>query len=165
MPFDYFKRLSRTHQQIYLKSDRISTIKLPQPESFHPLVEEIENALASEDRRLTQKTTQQLITSIIDSLKIRSLKVKVLEKRPSHNWGELQGLYQPVTEEQSDQITVWMRTAQRKQVVAFKTFLRTVLHELCHHLDYEFLGLKETFHTQGFFKRESSLFHQLVKKR
>lgn len=165
MPFDYFKRLSRTQQQIYLKSDRISTIKLPQPDSFHPMVEEIEDALASEDRRLTQKATQQLITSIIDSLKIRSLKVKVLERRPSHNWGELQGLYQPVTEEKSDQITVWMRTAQRKQVVAFKTFLRTVLHELCHHLDYELLGLKETFHTQGFFKRESSLFHQLVKKR
>ena len=28
-------------------------------------------------------------------------------------------------------------------------------------LDYEQFGLEETFHTEGFFKRESSLFNQL----
>jgi hypothetical protein len=29
-------------------------------------------------------------------------------------------------------------------------------------LDYEFLRLGESFHTEGFYKRESSLFHQMV---
>ena len=43
----------------------------------------------------------------------------------------------------------WMRTARRKQVVAFRTFLRTFLHEIGHHLDYELLRLAETFHTEG----------------
>jgi hypothetical protein len=55
-----------------------------------------------------------------------------------------------------------MRTASRKQVVAFRTFLRTLVHELCHHLDFTYLGLSETFHTEGFFKRESALMRQLV---
>ena len=55
-----------------------------------------------------------------------------------------------------------MRTAQRKQVVAFKTFLRTLLHEIGHHLDYELLELEDSLHTEGFYKRESSLFRQLV---
>jgi hypothetical protein len=55
-----------------------------------------------------------------------------------------------------------MRTAQHKRTVAFRTFLRTLLHELCHHLDYELLKLEDSFHTEGFFKRESSLFKQLV---
>jgi NAD(P)-dependent dehydrogenase (short-subunit alcohol dehydrogenase family) len=50
------------------------------------------------------------------------------------------------------------------QVVAFRTFLRTLLHELGHHLDYELFELEETFHTEGFYKRESSLFNQLVDK-
>ena len=58
-------------------------------------------------------------------------------------------------------ITVWMRTAKNKKIVAYRSFLRTVLHELCHHLDYELLGLKDSLHTEGFFKRESSLFKQL----
>jgi hypothetical protein len=57
-----------------------------------------------------------------------------------------------------------MRTAKKSDVVAFRTFLRTLLHELCHHLDYEFLELDDSFHTQGFFKRESSLFHQIIDK-
>ena len=59
-------------------------------------------------------------------------------------------------------ISVWMRTAQRKQVVAFRTFLRTLIHEVCHHLDYEMYALSETFHTEGFYKRESSLANALL---
>jgi hypothetical protein len=55
-----------------------------------------------------------------------------------------------------------MRTARQRRVVAFRTFLRTLLHELGHHLDYEHLRLADSFHTEGFYKRESSLFHQLV---
>jgi hypothetical protein len=55
-----------------------------------------------------------------------------------------------------------MRTARQRRVVAFRTFLRTLLHELCHHLDYQHLRLADSFHTEGFYKRESSLFHQLV---
>jgi hypothetical protein len=62
-------------------------------------------------------------------------------------------------------ITAWMRTAQRLQVVAFKTFLRTLIHELCHHLDYELFALEETFHTEGFYKRESSLVSALLAQR
>ena len=31
-----------------------------------------------------------------------------------------------------------------------------------HHLDYELLELDDSYHTQGFYKRESSLFGQLV---
>ncbi len=50
-----------------------------------------------------------------------------------------------------------MRTAQKKQVVAFRSFVRTVVHEFLHHLDYEHFKLAETFHTEGFYKRESSL--------
>ena len=61
-----------------------------------------------------------------------------------------------------DLVEVWMRTAKRGQVVAFKTLLRTLVHELCHHLDYELHGLDNTFHTEGFFRRESSIMRQLV---
>ena len=55
-----------------------------------------------------------------------------------------------------------MRTARQRRVVAFRTYLRTLLHELGHHLDYRYLQLADSFHTQGFYQRESSLFHQLV---
>jgi len=55
-----------------------------------------------------------------------------------------------------------MRTARQKRVVAFRTYLRTLLHEVGHHVDYAGLRLADSFHTEGFYKRESSLFYQLV---
>ena len=87
--------------------------------------------------------------------------VKVLAVRPSRSWGELHGIY---TNEEGEtaEIRVWMRTARQKRVVAFKTFLRTLLHELLHHLDYVHLDLKDSFHTEGFFRRESTLFKELA---
>jgi hypothetical protein len=90
------------------------------------------------------------------------VRVKVLSRRPSTSASELHGLYEPGERRTLSVITVWMKTAQHKRVVAFRTFLRTLLHEICHHLDYELLKLDDSFHTEGFFKRESSLFKQLV---
>ena len=49
-----------------------------------------------------------------------------------------------------------------RQVVAFKSFLRTLVHEFGHHLDYEMFKLQETFHTEGFYKRESRLANALI---
>ena len=89
------------------------------------------------------------------------MRVEVLAVRPSADWGELHGLY---TREagRTPRIQLWMRTAHHKRLVAFRTFLRTLLHEVGHHVDYERLELADSFHTEGFFRRESSLFHQLV---
>ena len=84
-------------------------------------------------------------------------KVRVLAVRPSDYEGELHGLYEPDEDRPRALISVWMKTAQKKQVVAFRSFVRTVVHEMLHHLDYEHFGLEETFHTEGFYKRESSL--------
>jgi hypothetical protein len=50
-----------------------------------------------------------------------------------------------------------MRTAKQRRVVAFRTYLRTLLHEVGHHIDYTKLKLRDSFHTEGFYKRESSL--------
>ena len=95
-----------------------------------------------------------------------AVRVLVFERRPSNNRGELHGLYEPdeVTGGRA-RISVWMRTARKDQVVKFRTFLRTLIHEVCHHLDYELYKLPETFHTQGFYARESALVRDLLGER
>jgi hypothetical protein len=89
------------------------------------------------------------------------VRVEVLAVRPHKPTEELHGLY---TWEQgkTPRVQVWMRTAKQQRVVAFRTFLRTLLHEMCHHIDYTLYGLAESFHTEGFFRRESSLVRQLT---
>ena len=95
-------------------------------------------------------------------LGVPAVEVKVLSVRPSNHAGELHGLYETAGGREKAVITVWMRTVKHKRVVAFKTFLRTLLHEFCHHLDYEYYRLADSYHTEGFFKRESSLLKQLL---
>jgi hypothetical protein len=161
MPFAYFDRLSPARKRIYLRSDSIDRVDIPQSPSGERLVNDMEVALASENRGEVERFAQALLNDLCARLKVPRVRVRVLSVRPSGNWGELHGLYEPFEDGTPPLITVWMRTVARKQVVAFKTFLRTILHELCHHLDYELYKLPETFHTEGFYKRESSLYYQL----
>src|SRR5262245_26344395 len=163
MPFAYFERLTRRQQAIYLKSDAIAVMPLGDPEPLRPLVIELARALESGDRRLTESATQILATGMVRALRVPPVRVKVLAARPHARWGELHGLYETTGKNgETPLITLWMRTARQKRVVAFRTFLRTLLHELGHHLDYTLLRLGDSFHTQGFYQRESHLFHQLV---
>jgi hypothetical protein len=161
MPFGYYDRLSPRKQAIYRESDRIETIRLPHPETLRPLVDDLRDALRSEDRGRVQAAADRLSRRLTESLRVAAVGVDVLPVRPRAGWGELHGLY-TAESGRTPRIRLWMRTAQRLRVVAFRTFLRTLLHEIAHHLDYRYLELADSFHTEGFFKRESSLFRQLV---
>jgi hypothetical protein len=162
MPFAYYEKLSPAKKRIYRQSDAVEQVVLPDPAALRPLVPPLAAALTAEDRRATERACQRLADAMLRQLALPPVRMSVLAARPSKSWGELHGLYDPTREGVAPTITLWMRTAQKKQVVAFKSFLRTFLHELGHHLDYELLHLAETFHTEGFYKRESSLFKQLV---
>ena len=162
MPFAYYKRLSRSRQAIYRRSDAIVSVPLPRAETARPLVQDIAKALQEESRGDAQEACQQLADELLTQLRVPLVQVFVLAARPSDTYGELHGLYEPVEPPYRSRVTVWMRTAHHERVVAFRSFLRTLLHELLHHLDYEAFELEETFHTEGFYKRESSLFHQLI---
>jgi hypothetical protein len=161
MPFPYYDNLSAAKQRIYRKSDAIDRISLVDPEKVHPVVLKLEKALTQNKRRDVAKHATKICSIVCRNLKVEPLVVKISSRRPSNSTQELHGLYE-WTEGETAVLTVWMKTAVKGQVVAFKSFLRTVLHELCHHLDYRHFGLAESFHTEGFFKRESSLYRQIV---
>ena len=161
MAFAYYARLTRAQQKIYRESDGVTEIRLHQPATLHPRVSALEAALGTEQRAATQAATERLVQGLTDALGIPAVTVEVLAARPHARWGELHGLY-TVKAGQRPKIQLWMRTAKQKRVVAFRTFLRTMLHEVGHHVDYALLRLPDSFHTEGFYKRESSLFYQLV---
>jgi len=161
MPFPYFERLSPRQQKIYLQSDRVTEIRLAQPELLLPLVLGLRQALASEDRRALELAAQNLARGLTEMLRVAPVAIQVLAVRPRSSWGELHGLYTQGDAEPA-RIKLWMRTAANRRVVAFKTFLRTLIHELGHHLDYGYLKLADSLHTEGFFRRESSLVRQLL---
>lgn len=163
MPFAYYDRLSPASKKTYRESDAITRIALPEGAALVPRARSIETALASASRPEVEAACQSLVDALNARLGTPPVAVRVLERRPANAGGELQGLYEPdeVTGGVA-RITVWMRTAQREQVVKFRTFLRTLVHEVCHHVDYELYKLPETFHTEGFYARESALTRELL---
>jgi hypothetical protein len=161
MPFAYYDRLSARDRAIYRASDATPSLVLPQAQRLRPLVEGLRQALEREDRREVERAASGLALGLARHLALGPVSIQVLAVRPSAGWGELHGLYTR-DERRGARIQLWMRTARHRRVVAFRTFLRTLLHEMGHHVDYELLRLEDSFHTEGFFKRESSLFRQLV---
>ena len=157
MPFAYYDSLSPRRQAIYRRSDAIVTLPLPGGVEVAVPTRAIDDGLARNDRPAIQKAVQALLNELAIGFEVPRVRAKVLAVRPSDYEGELHGLYEPNEDEPPPLISVWMKTAQRKQVVAFRSFVRTVVHEFLHHLDYELFELPETFHTEGFYKRESSL--------
>ena len=165
MVFAYYKNLNKKQQLEYRKSDRISNINLPENFRRGVFAKKLEKSLEKEDRLKIKSICQKLAERITTSLNIPRIRVKVLAIRPVSKVEELYALYEPLEGRKAAVITLWMRTAKRHQVVAFRTFLRTLLHEICHHIDYELLKFSYSFHTEGFYSRENRLFYQLIGKK
>jgi hypothetical protein len=154
-------RLTRAQQRIYDRSDSVPAIRLQVSPRLRRAVGAIPALLVDGAPERVELAAQAVADEICLSLAIHRVRVRVSGTRPSNTRGELHGLYTAGEGAASPTIKVWMLTAKRGQIVAFKTFLRTLLHEICHHLDYAHLHLDDSFHTQGFYKRESSLFYQI----
>jgi hypothetical protein len=159
--FSYYRKLTKGQKAVYDKSDKIKWVKLPNAERFYQAVEALEKGLGADDREAVADASERIVYGLCRTLNVPQMRIRVLATRPSKSSGELHGLYE-WEEGHKATITVWMRTAKQKNVVAFRSFLRTIIHEFLHHLDYNLLRLEDSFHTKGFYSRESSIAKQLL---
>jgi hypothetical protein len=123
------------NQAEFLKSDRTKTLDLPQNGSLPDIAKRLESAMKASAAPDVRKTCAEFLAIASDSYRVPPSGIRVLAARPlrvRESWTtELFGDYQPETM----LIRVWMRTAERKEVTSFGTFLSTLCHEFCHHLD------------------------------
>ncbi|HEY7653532.1 MAG TPA: hypothetical protein VIG07_11965, partial [Methylomirabilota bacterium] len=94
MPFAYFQRLTRRQQAIYLQSDGIVAMRLPEAPRLQPLVTALARALEGGDRATTEAAAQRLLAGLARALGAPPVRLKVLAARPHADWGELHGLYE-----------------------------------------------------------------------
>ena len=145
-----------------MKSDSIATFDGFEPDTEARLrLDKLLIALESGTLRSVQECAYELMASLCRGFGVPAIRVEVRGVRPHNTRGELHGLFRL---SKPPEILLWMRTAQRHEVVKPRTFLRTLLHELCHYLDYSLLRLEDSFHTMGFFQRESFLVRRLIGK-
>lgn len=149
----FFYRLAPRDQKVYLRSDAIDAFDLVVGPNALALAEALIAALQGGNVAGTGRAAQALVTELCRLLGVRNVPIEVKGARPRNARGELHGIFYPDT----PRIVLWTRTALRHDVVKPKTFLRTLMHELAHYLDYALLRLGNSYHTRGFFKRESFL--------
>ena len=132
------------HREGFLESDRIRTLDLPQDECLLTISRSIELAMKAGTTVDVRRTCVEFLDAASDFYQVPRCSVRVLAARPlrvRENWStELFGDYNPETM----LIRVWMRTAVRKEITSFGTFLSTFCHEFCHHLDFQRFGFADS---------------------
>ncbi len=143
----------------FWESDRIKALDLPQ--DARPLAEiakKIEAAMQSGKTTEVQIACAKFLSQASRIYQVPECGVQVLAARPlrGREWvTELFGDYDPETM----LIRLWMRTAIKKEITSFGTFLSTLCHEFCHHLDYHLFKFSDSWHTRGFYERSAVLYH------
>ncbi len=142
--FKYFLILRNAHRlpprknrAAFLESDRIKSIDLPQNGDLLNIAKRLESAMKADSLSDVRTACAEFLTAATDFYKVPRCSIRVLAARPlrvRESWAtELFGDYHPATM----LIRVWMRTAVRKEVTSSGTFLSTLCHEFCHHLDFQ----------------------------
>ncbi len=143
----------------YLKSDRIKNLDLPSDRRLQEITTRIETAMKVGGMPEVRRQCDEFLAVASQFYKVPCCGIRVLASRPlrvRENWTtELFGDYTPHTMI----IRVWMRTAVRKEITSFGTFLSTLTHEFCHHLDFQLFPFPDSWHTRGFYERAAALYH------
>jgi hypothetical protein len=145
----------------FLESDRIRTLDLPQGGRLLPLAKFIERAMTDGTTAAVRGACANFLAGTSEFYGVPQCSIRVLASRSlrvrEHSVTELFGDYAP----ESMLIRVWTRTAVRKEITSFGTFLSTLCHEFCHHLDFQRFGFPDSWHTRGFYERTAALYHHV----
>jgi len=149
----------RKNRAGFLESDRLKTLNLPHNGNLQAMAKRLESAMKADSLPDVRTACAQFLETAADFYTVPNCDIRVLAARPlrvRENYAtELFGDYTPETM----LIRVWMRTAVRKEVTSFGTFLSTLCHEFCHHLDFQRFGFADSWHTRGFYERAAALYH------
>jgi len=145
----------------FLESDRIKMLDLPQDGRLLAIAESIEQTMKATRASDVRRACAEFLEATSQFYKVSDCDVRVLAARPlrvrENGATELFGDYSPETM----LIRLWMRTAVRKEITSFGTFLSTLCHEFCHHLDFQQFGFPDSWHTRGFYERAAALYHHV----
>lgn len=149
----------RKYREAFLVSDRSTQLELPGDGRLVQIAASLEAAMKAGAAGETARACTDFLTAAAEFYRVPPCPVRVLAARPlrvrEYSTTELFGDYHPETL----LIRVWMRTAVRKEVTSFGTFLSTLCHEFCHHLDFHRFGFRNSWHTRGFYERTAVLYH------
>lgn len=147
------RRFSRAEKRAYQLSNALLAVEFAVTPSMRQKVEELARWLAAGDKTGVREATQEILDLLCDAAGIPRAELKLKDTAYAKFRGGRAVWKLYGTCDRDGTITVAFRTAVRRQVFAFKTFLTTAVHEFMHHYDARRLRLAASFHTSGFYRR------------
>jgi hypothetical protein len=142
------------------ESERLTSFALPPDPGLSRLAQIIESVMKEGGRAEVAQACSEFLSAAASFYGVRPPEVRALEARPLRvREGGLQIELFGDYSLRDARIRIWTRTAVRKQVTSFGTFLSTLCHEFCHHLDCQKFGFGQSPHTRGFYERTALLYH------
>ena len=138
----------------YIKSNQITEVK------YNRFTKGYADELERDDISIAtrQKIGQNLLNYLCDKYKIVRVKLNVTERpRLQRGNAQIYGRYGLNTKS----IVIYNTTPKTHKEVSGKSFFDTLIHEFCHHLDYNFYKLDNSLHTKGFYMRINDLKNKL----
>jgi hypothetical protein len=156
------RRFSSAEKKSYAVSNSLLAADVKVTPSMRRKVDDLAIWLAAGDKRRVKAATQTVLDLLCAAAELPAATLKLKDVAPAkfRNGKAVWKLYG--TCERDGTITVAYRTAVRRQVFAFKTYLNTVVHEFMHHYDHWKLRLAASFHTSGFYNRVRDLYRRLL---
>lgn len=144
----------------FRESDRLTSVDVPFHSAFSRSAQTIEQVMQEGTPADVGRACSEFLHAAASFYGVPAPEVRALAARPLRvregGWQtELFGDYFLA----DARIRIWTRTAVRKQVTSFGTFLSTLCHEFCHHLDCQKFGFSRSPHTRGFYERAAMLYH------
>jgi hypothetical protein len=136
-----------TNREDFLKSDRVRTLDLPQDRRLLAFARTIELAMTDGTTAAVRRACANFLAEAAQFYRTPSCGIRVLAARPlrvrERGTTELFGDYDP------------------ESITSFGTFLSTLCHEFCHHLDFQKFRFENSWHTRGFYERTAALYHHV----
>ena len=156
------KSFTRAEKKAYEVSNRLFSVDFKVTPSMRRKVDDLALWLAAGDKSRVRGATQAVIDLLCAAAHVPPARIALRERAYAKFKGDqavwkLYGLCAP-----DGTITLAFRTAVRRKVIAFKTYLNTLAHEFMHHYDRRRLELGASFHTRGFYERVRGLVGRLV---
>lgn len=138
----------------YEISNKIENVRLNSFKSVYS--ESLLNS--SESIAIRQKRAETLLNYLCAKFKINNITLLVTNKpRPCNSRGQIGGWYVTTAKK----IIIYNTTSKTHKTISIKSFYDILLHEFMHHYDYEVIGLTDSLHTRGFYKRIIDLKNKL----
>jgi hypothetical protein len=140
----------------YERSNAVRRIDLDAGPSAAKAANRLRLALLSKDPSLVMAAAMAFADALCDGAKVPRIPVEIAAPRKRKGYAECHG------RRAMSCIPVALRTTQRGRFIGFRTFLKTLCHDFCHHHDVSALGLTHSFHTKGFSSRMEALYKSIL---